>query len=204
MWQCKSELTDTVSLMLIERAEHLAASTDLSNYFLTLLLGMPAAVRSGILDIVLLVLLNIITTLQFHYQNSEQFSSVGMQGRVNVPFWLQWHSPMQKGVLREHVTRRKSLPVVLPHLWFATALGGTYVQDGLSLSCGVAFDGVVWWALGREETTSLITARLPLALLPLACRVEEMLCCNGKAGVPYCPLSIWKMRYWWGKSSWTL
>lgn len=49
MWQCKSELTDTVSLTLVERAEHLAASTDLSYYFLTLLLGMPAAVRSGIL-----------------------------------------------------------------------------------------------------------------------------------------------------------
>lgn len=61
---------------------------------------------------------------------------------------------------------------------------------------------IVWavcWAVGME-TTPHITAQLTLAHLPRACRVEEMLCCNGKAGVPYIPFSMWKMGYWWGKS----
>lgn len=46
-------------------------------------------------------------------------------------------------------------------------------------------DSVLWLAVGKEDTGSLIIVWLSLALLPLAWRVEEMLRCHGKAGAPY-------------------
>lgn len=54
---------------------------------------------------------------------------------------------------------------------------------------------VEWWTMGSKKTIYLNTAQLCLALLPLACRVEKLLCCRGNLGVPFTPVSMHKIVF---------